>query len=111
MMASGANKIPLPEPLDPTIEMNDQYLNKFKRTKNFTVYRVTTDFHPTDPRHLSAQTGNLVSGFSDEGNWICAFRDTSPNRFGFVPKNYLKFDHKTNSNRVTPVSKTNSPGK
>lgn len=98
----GDNRLPLPEPLDRNIMINDQYLNKFKRTQNFTVYRVVSDFHGLEPRHLSAHTGSLVSGFADEGNWVCAFRDTSPNKFGFLPKNYLKFDHQTNSNRATP---------
>ena len=93
MIAPAANKLPLPEPLDPQVQINDQYLNKFKRNKNFTVYRVVNEFQAVEPRHLSAQSGSLVSGFADEGNWICAFRDTSPNRFGFVPKNYLRFDH------------------
>ena len=89
----GSNKLPLPEPLDNSITINDQYLSNFKKTRNFSVYRVVSDFHAVEPRHLSAQTGSVVSGFADEGNWICAFRDTSPNKFGFLPKNYLKFDH------------------
>lgn len=32
-----------------------------------------------------------------------AFRDISPNQFGFVPKSYLKFEHRTNES-VTPRS-------
>ena len=44
MLAPGANKLPLPEPLSPSVQMNDSYLNKFKRNKNFTVYRVVNDF-------------------------------------------------------------------
>ena len=48
--------------------------------------------------------GELISGFAEESGWICAFKDISPNHFGFVPKDYLKFAHRTNSQSVTPRS-------
>ena len=63
------------------------------------------DFYPLDSkRHLKVKTGELISGFSEENGWICAFKDMSPNHFGFVPKNYLKFEHLTNSESRTPRS-------
>ena len=55
-------------------------------------------------RHLKVNTGELISGFAEENGWICAFKDISPNHFGFVPKNYLKFEHQTNSESRTPRS-------
>ena len=60
------------------------------------------DFHAMEDRHLNAQGGDIFNGFTEEGNWVCGFMDTSPGKFGFLPKNYLKFEHSTNSNRVTP---------
>lgn len=48
--------------------------------------------------------GEVISGFAEENGWICAFKDVSPNHFGFVPKNYLKFEHRTNSQTLTPKS-------
>ena len=105
-LGHGMNKLPLPEPLNPALLMNDQYLNKFRNTKTFNVYKVITDFYATEDRHLSAQGGDTFNGFSEEGNWVCGFKDTSPGKFGFLPKNYLKFDHSTNSNKATPNNRS-----
>ena len=96
------NKLPIPEPLNPDLLMNDQYLNKFRNLRAFNVYKVIVDFHAMEDRHLNAQGGDIFNGFTEEGNWVCGFMDTSPGKFGFLPKNYLKFEHSTNSNRVTP---------
>lgn len=94
----GKNALPLPQPLAEGIQITEGYLKQFKQTQNFQVYRVICDFHPLDTkRHLKVTTGELISGFSEENGWICAFKDVSPNYFGFVPKNYLKFEHRTNS--------------
>ena len=105
-MGHGMNKLPISEPLDPNLIMNDQYLNRFRNTKTFNVYKLITDFYATDERHLNAQGGDTFNGFTEEGNWICGFKDTSPGKFGFLPNNYLKFVHSTNSNKATPNNKS-----
>ena len=53
-----------------------------------------------------AAKGDIISSFSEEcgGTWVCAFKETQPNVFGFIPKNYLELDHETNSSNVTPTS-------
>ena len=84
--------------------MTESYLQQFKQTQNFQVYRVTCDFFPLEKRHLQVSKGEIISGFTEENGWICSFKDVSPNHFGFVPKNYLKFEHQTNSQNVTPKS-------
>ena len=53
-MGHGMNKLPISEALDPNLIMNDQYLNRFRNTKTFNVYKLITDFYATDERHLSA---------------------------------------------------------
>ena len=62
------------------------------------------DFYPLEKRHLGVSRDEIISGFAEESGWICAFKDVSPNQFGFVPKSYLKFVHRTNSQSVTPRS-------
>jgi hypothetical protein len=49
------------------------------------------------------RAGDVLSGFTEENGWILAFKDVSPNQFGFVPKSYLKFEHRTNES-ITPRS-------
>ena len=100
----GKNSLPLPNPLRPETQITEAYLKQFKKTQNFQVYRVICDFYPLEKRHLQVSNGELISGFSEEDGWICAFKDVSPNHFGFVPKDYLKFEHRTNSQSVTPRS-------
>ena len=48
-------------------------------------------------------SGDVISGVAEEGGWVLAFRDVSPNQFGFVPKNYMKFERRTNE-PITPRS-------
>ena len=101
----GKNALPLPEPLADRIQITEAYLKQFKQTQNFQVYRVQCDFYPLDSqRHLRVTKGEIISGFYEISGWICAFKDVSPNHFGFVPKNYLKFEHRTNSQTLTPRS-------
>lgn len=107
--APNLNKIPLPNPLPANLAINNDYLAKYQSKTNFQVFRVTTDFHPLEKRHFAVKAGDLVSGFSEEAGWIGAFKDTNPNKFGFIPKNYLTLDHQTNSKSVTPTSQINQP--
>ena len=100
----GKNALPLPQPLPERIQITEAYLKQFKNQQNFQVYRVTCDFFPLEKRHLGVSKDEIISGFTEENGWICAFKDISPNHFGFVPKGYLKFEHRTNSQSVTPRS-------
>jgi len=61
------------------------------------------DFYPLEKRHLAVRAGDVISGFTEEKGWILAFKDVSPNHFGFAPKSYLKFEHRTNDS-ITPRS-------
>ena len=100
----GRNAIPLPDPISSSIQITDQYLQRFKQTQNFEVYKVICNFFPNENRHLQVNSGEIVSGVTEENGWILCFKDVSPNHFGFVPKNYLKFERKTNESTITPRS-------
>ena len=69
------------------------------------MYRVLCDFYPLEKRHLRVTKGEKVIGFAQEDGWVCAFKESSKKDFGFVPADhYLKFEHQTNSQNVTPRS-------
>ena len=93
----GKNSLSIPQPLPENVQITESYLQQFKQTQNFRVYKVTRDFHPLEKRHLKVTSGEMVSGFAEEGGWICAFKEVSPNHFGFIPKSYLQFERQTNS--------------
>lgn len=87
--------------------MTEEYLKQFNQTQNFKVYRVLCDFYPLEKRHLNVNRDDKVIGFSEEDGWICCFKENSKKDFGFVPKDYyLKFEHLTNSQNVTPKNDT-----
>jgi hypothetical protein len=69
--------------------LNADYLAQFKDQKEFNMYRVTVDFHPTEERHLEAHTGDIVSGMHELNGWILGFTDDNPDTFGFIPEDYL----------------------
>ena len=105
--AGSESQIRMPGELDPSIVINEQYLRQFKTTKNFKVFRVKTDFFPLEKRHLGAKKDELISSFHEvmNGTWACAFKESQPNVFGFIPMSYLELEHVTNSQNVTPTSK------
>jgi len=102
----GKNALPLPQPLPEAIQVTEDYLKQFNHTQNFKVYRVLADFHPLEKRHMRVARDEKVIGFAEEDGWICAFKESSKKDFGFLPaKYYLKFEHQTNSQNVTPTSR------
>lgn len=55
-ITSGAeNKIPLPKPIDRSVLLNKEFLETFRKIKNFKIYTVQCDFVAVEPRHLSAR--------------------------------------------------------
>ena len=71
----GENKLVLPAPLPAHITMNAAYLERHKQTRQFRLYSVVCDYFAVDPRHMSLTKGEVVSGFSQEGEWVCGFKE------------------------------------
>lgn len=62
---------------------------------------MVSNFVATDSRMLSLVTGESVTGFNQEGQWICGFKDTNKGVFGFAPLKCLQLERLTRSGSPT----------
>jgi hypothetical protein len=45
--------------------MNKDFLETFRKIKNFKIYSVQFDFEAVESRHLSAKQGTVICGFHE----------------------------------------------
>ena len=86
------NKFALPKALPSFVVMNAEFLQQFKDADNFQLFSVKEDFFPIEKRHIAAGSGDLVCGLSELEGWVCGFKNTDPDSYGFIPKSILNFE-------------------
>jgi hypothetical protein len=104
LMNMSKNTASLPKPLPQGIRVDNSFLEEQTKQASFDLYKVVTEFFPTEKRHIGAAPGQSFSGCTEINGWVFGFVDTSPSLFGFVPKTYLEFERTTGADgSVTPT--------